>query len=77
MGLKSGDIILKCGYHDIIDIGCLKFALYEKGYNSTLECSIKRGKNTLKKSFKLIEYNNDDELNESIKAHIEKMKNRK
>lgn len=77
VGLKSGDIILKCGYHDIIDIGCLKFALYEKGYNSTLECSIKRGKNTLKKSFKLIEYNNDDELNESIKAHIEKMKNRK
>ncbi len=75
-GLKNGDIIVKCGYHDINDIGNLKYALYEKGYNSTLECDIKRGKNTIKKRFKLFKYDNSEEISEAVKAHIEKMKNK-
>lgn len=75
-GIKSGDIILKCGYHDIKNIGNLKYALYEKGYNSILECEIKRGKNILNKSIKLFEYDDSAEMNEMIKAHITRMKNK-
>lgn len=76
VGIKKGDIISKCGYHDIKNIGSLKYALYEKGYNSTLECEIKRGKNTLNKSIKLFEYDDSAEMNEMMKAHIAKMKNK-
>ena len=75
-GIKSGDIILKCGYHNIKNIGNLKYALYEKGYNSILECEIKRGKNILNKSIKLFEYDDSAEMNEMIKAHITRMKNK-
>lgn len=75
-GIKNGDIILKCGYHDIKNIGNLKYALYEKGYNNILECEIKRGKNILSKSIKLFEYDDSVEMNEMIKAHIARMKNK-
>lgn len=75
-GIKNGDIILKCGYHDIKNIGNLKYALYEKGYNNILECEIKRGKNILSKSIKLFEYDDSAEMNEMIKAHIARMKNK-
>lgn len=72
-GIKKDDIITKCGYHNITNIGILKYALYEKGYNSTLECEIKRGKNIIKRSIKLFEY---DDSAEMIKEHIAKMKNK-
>lgn len=75
-GIKNGDIILKCGYHDIRNIGNLKYALYEKGYNNILECEIKRGKNILSKSIKLFEYDDSAEMDEMIKAHIARMKNK-
>ena len=75
-GIKNGDIILKCGYHDIKNIGNLKYALYEKGYNGTLECEIKRGKNILSKSIKLFEYDDSEEMEDIVKAHIAKMKNK-
>ena len=75
-GIKNGDIILKCGYHDIKNIGNLKYALYEKGYNGTLECEIKRGKNILNKSIKLFEYDDSEEMEDIVKAHIAKMKNK-
>lgn len=75
-GIKNGDIILKCGYHDIRNIGNLKYALYEKGYNNILECEIKRGKNILRKSIKLFEYDDSAEMDEMIKAHIARMKNK-
>ena len=75
-GIKNGDIILKCGYHDIRNIGNLKYALYEKGYNNILECEIKRGKNILSKSIKLFEYDDSTEMDEMIKAHIARMKNK-
>lgn len=75
-GIKNGDIILKCGYHDIRNIGNLKYALYEKGYNNILECEIKRGKNILSKSIKLFEYDDNAEMDEMIKAHIARMKNK-
>ena len=75
-GIKNGDIILKCGYHDIKNIGNLRYALYEKGYNSILECEIKRGKNILNKSIKLFEYDDSIEMDKMIKAHIAKMKNK-
>lgn len=73
-GIKNGDVIVKCGYHDIKNIGSLKYALYEKGYNGILECEIKRGKNILNKSIKLFEYDDSSEMDEMIKKHIEKMK---
>lgn len=75
-GIKNGDIILKCGYHDIRNIGNLKYALYEKGYNNILECEIKRGKNILSKSIKLFENDDSAEMDEMIKAHIARMKNK-
>lgn len=75
-GIKNGDIILKCGYHDIKNIGNLKYALYEKGYNGILECEIKRGRNMLNKSIRLFEYDDSAEMDEMIKAHIERMKNK-
>ena len=75
-GIKNGDIILKCGYHDIRNIGNLKYALYEKGYNNILECEIKRGKNILSKSIKLFENDDNAEMDEMIKAHIARMKNK-
>ena len=75
-GIKNGDIILKCGYHDIKNIGNLKYALYEKGYNGVLECEIKRGKNILNKSIKLFEYDDSAEMDEMIKAHTARMKNK-
>lgn len=75
-GIKNGDIIIKCGYHDIRNIGNLKYALYEKGYNNILECEIKRGKNILSKSIKLFEYDDNAEMDEMIKAHIARMKNK-
>ncbi len=75
-GIKNGDIILKCGYHDIKNIGNLKYALYEKGYNGALECEIKRGKNILSKSIKLFEYDDSEEMEDIVKAHIAKMKNK-
>lgn len=75
-GIKNGDIILKCGYHDIRNISNLKYALYEKGYNNILECEIKRGKNILRKSIKLFEYDDSAEMDEMIKAHIARMKNK-
>ena len=56
------------------NIGSLKYALYEKGYNGILECEIKRGKNILNKSIKLFEYDDSSEMDEMIKKHIEKMK---
>lgn len=55
-GLKEGDVFLKCGYHDIKNIGSLRYALFEKGYNSTIECTILRGKNKINKTIKLFEY---------------------
>ncbi len=73
-GIKNGDIILKCGYHDMKNIGSLKYALYEKGYNSILECEIKRGKNIINKSIKLFEYDDTTEMEEMIKTHKSKMK---
>ena len=73
-GIKNGDVIVKCGYHDIKNIGSLKYALYEKGYNGILECEIKRKKNILNKSIKLFEYDDSSEMDEMIKKHIEKMK---
>lgn len=75
-GIKNGDIILKCGYHDIRNIGNLKYALYEKGYNNILECEIKRGKNILSRSIKLFENDDSAEMDEMIKAHIARMKNK-
>lgn len=75
-GIKNGDIILKCGYHDIRNIGNLKYALYEKGYNNILECEIKRGKNILSKSIKLFENDDSAEMDEMIKVHIARMKNK-
>lgn len=75
-GIKSGDIIRKCGYHDIKNIGNLKYALYEKGFNGILECEIKRGKNIINKSIKLFEYDDSEEMDEIIKAHIARMKNK-
>lgn len=75
-GIKNGDIILKCGYHDIKNIGNLKYALYEKGYDGVLECEIKRGKNILNKSIKLFEYDDSAEMDEMIKAHTARMKNK-
>ncbi len=72
-GLKNGDIIIKCGYHNIDNISSLKYALYEKGYNSVLECDVKRGKHMIKKSFKLFKFDNQEEINETVKAHIERM----
>lgn len=72
-GLKQGDEFVKCGYHNINNIGNLKYALYEKGYNTTLECSILRGKKTLTRHIKLIPYDIDN-TEDFIKAHIEKMK---
>lgn len=73
-GIKNGDIILKCGYHDIRNIGNLKYALYEKGYNNILECEIKRGKNIINKNIKLFKYDDSEEMEAFIKAHVEKMK---
>lgn len=73
--IKTGDIIVKCGYHDIRDIGDLKYALYEKGFGSVIECHIKRGKKTLKKSIKLVPFE-DNSMNEMIKAHINRVKNK-
>lgn len=55
-GLKEGDVFLKCGYHDIKNIGSLRYALFEKGYNSSIECTILRGKNKISKVIKLFEY---------------------
>ncbi|MDY5051529.1 MAG: ChaN family lipoprotein, partial [Candidatus Mucispirillum faecigallinarum] len=73
-GIKNGDIILKCGYHTINNIGSLKYALYEKGYNSVIECDIKRGKNIINKNIKLFKYDDSEEMEAFIKAHVEKMK---
>lgn len=73
-GIKNGDIILKCGYHTINNIGNLKYALYEKGYNSIIECDIKRGKNIINKNIKLFKYDDSEEMDAFIKAHVEKMK---
>ena len=73
-GIKNGDIILKCGYHTINNIGNLKYALYEKGYNSVIECDIKRGKNIINKNIKLFKYDDSEEMEAFIKAHVEKMK---
>ena len=73
--IKKGDIIVKCGYHDITKIGDLKYALYEKGFDSVIECDIKRGKKILKKSMKLVPFE-DSNMDEMIKAHIERVKNK-
>lgn len=73
-GLKQGDEFIKCGYHNINNVGNLKYALYEKGYNTTLECSILRGKKTMTKQIKLISF--DDDSDNIIKAHVEKMRNK-
>lgn len=75
-GIKKGDIFIKCGYHDIKNTGNLRYALYEKGYNGVLDCSIKRGKNIVNKSIKLFEYDDSEEMNEIIKAHITRVKNK-
>ena len=71
--IKTGDIIVKCGYHDIRDIGDLKYALYEKGYNTVLECDIKRGKDLIKKQIKLVDFE-DESMDEMMKAHMKKFK---
>lgn len=75
-GLKTGDEIVKCGYHNINNIGNLKYALYEKGYNTTLECEIIRNKKPVTKYIKLVPYE-DSSVDDMIKAHIEKVKGKK
>lgn len=72
-GLREGDIISKCGYHDITDIGALKYALFEKGYGSIIECTIIRGKTSIKKNIKLFEYNNTVSM-DSVLRHMESKK---
>ena len=72
-GLKTGDEFIKCGYHNIENIGNLKYALYEKGYNTVLECDIKRGKDLIKKQIKLVDFE-DESMDEMMKAHMKKFK---
>lgn len=72
-GLKTGDEFIKCGYHNIENIGNLKYALYEKGYNAVLKCDIKRGKDLIKKQIKLVDFE-DESMDEMMKAHMKKFK---
>ena len=60
--LKVEDIITKCNNYPINNLNDLKITLYEKAYNSTIKCNIKRKNTTKEYVIKLEDYNNSDNI---------------